>query len=246
MRRLTAPERAFISGDKIGKDWFSLKETIPEQYKEDFDDNLLFELVRPWPFQLENENQFRDVFRGQGGTMDYRFLQESLENYIFFEKILKFEYEPKLILETGTNACIFDWFCYKFLDDFELHTVDINTNCDFFVEEVNRHFGKNNITFHNASSPESLSKLFSGKKFDLAFLDAGHTRDQLLGEMNAADDLKIPVLIVDDWANDELNGAITDFVNQSGYEIVHSKKPSTGTRKVGWVKILENNQYGRK
>ena len=91
MRRLTAPERAFISGDKIGKDWFSLKETIPEQYKEDFDDNLLFELVRPWPFQLENENQFRDVFRGQGGTMDYRFLQESLENYVFFEKILKFE-----------------------------------------------------------------------------------------------------------------------------------------------------------
>ena len=112
MKQVTKGELKHISrldvdGNKV--DWYSLKDEIPDEYKEDFNDDMIFELVRPWPLSKGHKFGFRDVFNGQGGTMDYRFLKESIQNYEFFKKILQ-KYSPKMILETGTNACIFDWF----------------------------------------------------------------------------------------------------------------------------------------
>lgn len=174
--------------------------------------------------------------------MDYRFLRESLGNYIFFKNILQ-KYEPKCILETGTNAGIFGWFCYKFLDEFELHTVDKEGYCKFFVNHINNSFDKNNIHFYEDRSPECLNRNFFHMKFDLAFLDAGHSYEQLLGEMKTAADLNIPVLIVDDWSNENLDRAITDFVKETSYSIVDVKAGTEGSEitKVGYVKVLENS-----
>jgi hypothetical protein len=240
-----------IDGNRV--DWYSLRNEIPDEYKEDFNDDMIFELVRPWPLELSDKYEFRAVFNGQGGTMDYRFLKESIQNYEFFKKTLQ-KYSPKRILETGTNACVFDWFCYKFLDDFELHTVDINGYSEHFVNEVNNHFAKSNIHFYNDDSPSCINRLFFNEKFDLAFLDAGHSYKQLLGEMESADSLEIPVLIIDDFSDKNLDKAINDFVEATSYNIVETKSGTKGVKyadkdgnpidnkKVGYVKVLEREK----
>jgi len=242
---------ADVNGNDV--DWYALKDEIPNGYKDDFNDDMIFELVRPWPLRRGHKYGFRDIFNGQGGTMDYRFLKESIQNYEFFKKILQ-KYSPKVILETGTNACIFDWFCYKFLDDFELHTVDINGNSKYFVNEVNKHFGKNNIHFYEDNSPSCINRLFFNKKFDLAFLDAGHSYPQLLGELESANTLEIPVLIVDDFSDKNLDKAINDFVAATPYKIVETKSGTEGVKyndengnpvnnkKVGYVKVMEREK----
>ena len=241
MRQVTENELQLF-GDNL--DWYALKDEIPDEYKEDFDDDIIFELVRPWPLEMGNQNEFRDIFHGQGGTMDYRFLRESLGNYIFFKDILQ-KYSPTSILEVGTNSCIFGWFCYKFLDDFELHTVDINGYSQYFVDQVNTHFSKDNIYFYNDDSPTCINRLFFNKKFDLAFLDAGHTYEHLYGEMQASNDLEIPVLIVDDWSMNDLDRAINDFIESSSYKLVETKAGTKGSDNthVGYIKVMENDEY---
>ena len=75
---------ADINGNDV--DWHALRDEIPDEYKEDFNDDIIFELVRPWPLRRGHKYDFRDIFNGQGGTMDYRFLKESIQNYEFFKK----------------------------------------------------------------------------------------------------------------------------------------------------------------
>ena len=83
--------------------------------------------------------------------------------------------------------------------------------------------------------------MFFNKKFDLAFLDAGHTYEHLYGEMQASNDLEIPVLIVDDWSMNDLDRAINDFIESSSYKLVETKAGIKGSdnEKIGYIKVME-------
>ena len=246
MKQVTADEK--FHAEKWSSDWYTLRNEIPSKIKKYMEDDLLFELVRPWPFEIGNKNEFRDAFEGNGGILDYRFCRESWENFIYIRGVLE-KYKPFKILETGTNAGIFSWMCSNFLDDFEIHTIDLNPNSKTFVDKIKNHFNKGEIIFYNKRSPECFDNSwwnespFEKINFDFAFLDAGHTHDILLGELRAAGNLDIPVIMVDDWYSNPLNDAIEDFVSESDYEIVDSNSvtanPNHMTKKIGYVKILE-------
>ena len=244
MKQVTGQEK--FHAEKWASDWYTLRNEIPSEIKEYMEDELLFELVRPWPLEIGDKNEFRVAFNGNGGILDYRFCKESWENLIYIRSVLE-KYKPFKILETGTNAGIFSWMCSNFLDDFEIHTIDWNANSKVFVDKIKDYFNKGEITFYNKKSPECFDNSwwdespFEKINFDFAFLDAGHTYDILLGELRAAGNLNIPVIMVDDWSDDKLNRAIEDFVNESDYEVVDSKAGTTNSenKKVGFVKILE-------
>ena len=101
------------------------------------------------------------------------------------------------------------------------------------------------IYFYNDDSPTCINRLFFNKKFDLAFLDAGHTYEHLYGEMQASNDLEIPVLIVDDWSMNDLDRAINDFIESSSYKLVETKAGTKGSDNthVGYIKVMENDEY---
>ena len=244
MKQVTGDEK--FHAEKWSSDWYTLREEIPSDIKEYMEDNLLFELVRPWPLEIGDKKQFRAAFGGNGGILDYRFCRESWENLTYIRGVLE-KYKPKKIIETGTNAGIFSWMCSNFLDDFEIHTIDWNPNSKTFVDKIKDYFNKGEIIFYNTKSPDCFKNEwwdespFSKQKFDFAFLDAGHTYDILLGELRAAGNLNIPVIMVDDWSDDKLNRAIEDFVSESDYKVVDLKAGTTNSdnKKVGFVKILE-------
>tara|TARA_R100000008_G_C3538409_1_gene143410 strand:+ start:111 stop:878 length:768 start_codon:yes stop_codon:yes gene_type:complete len=253
MKQVTKNELIHLEKYNPQLDWYTLKNKIPKEIKDDMEDELLFELVRPWPFERGNSTGYRSTLNGQGGTMDYRFLESSVDNFEFFKKHLQ-KYNPKYILETGTNAGILSWFCFKFLKEFELHTIDFNEESEFFINKIQNYFNESKssnkgiVHFYKDTSPECFDNQwwndneFKTKKFDLAFLDAGHHYSMLYGELQAAKKLDIPVIFVDDWQNPDLDKAITDFEKETDYNIIFSKE-GLEPKKVGYVKILEKEGY---
>ena len=85
-------------------------------------------------------------------------------------------------------------------------------------------------------------------------MDAGHSYPQLLGELESANALEIPVLIVDDFSDKNLDKAINDFVAATPYKIVETKSGTEGVKyndengnpvnnkKVGYVKVMEREK----
>ena len=177
--------------------WYAYEQSISEEYKEFFYDELLFDLAKPWPLGIKDCKFFtgtgdaregekdddRWAFRGHGGTLSVENYPASLLNIKNWEYIFN-KYKPKSILETGTNSGIFGFLCYKFLgNDFELTTIDCEPNSKICVDEVNKYFDNDLIEFHELDTFYGIKDFKTEKELDFAFLDSGHDTGILTAEI---------------------------------------------------------------
>ena len=227
--------------------WYKYENEILE-YKDIFFDNLILELVRPFPLNImdsqfmPNQNDIysnRNAFRGHGGTLSLDNYPSSLKNLNTWNDILQ-EFNPSKILETGTNSCIFGFLCYKFLENFELTTLDLEPNSKIFVDKVNEYFNDNKIIFYEINTNENIEHWKTEKEFDFAFLDSGHDFHTISAELNFCGNKKIPTIVCDDTNLEEVNSAINLFLTNNNYTLYREVKGIDGSS-MGYLKILKYN-----
>ena len=209
--------------------WYAYEQSISEEYKEFFYDELLFDLARPWPLEIKDCKFFtgtgdaregekdddRWAFRGHGGTLSVENYPASLLNIKNWEYIFN-KYKPKSILETGTNSGIFGFLCYKFLgNDFELTTIDCEPNSKICVDEVNKYFDNDLIEFHELDTFYGIKDFKTEKELDFAFLDSGHDTGILTAEIEFVLRKNIPVIAFDDHSLPEVDEMIKKFLTDN-------------------------------
>ena len=234
--------------------WYAYEQSISEEYKDFFFDELLFDLARPWPLEIkdckffigngtdeEEKDDDRWAFRGHGGTISVQDYPSSLKNIENWEYIFN-KYKPKFILETGTNSGIFGFLCYKFLgNDFELTTIDCEPNSAICVDKINESFDNDLIEFHEMNIPHHLKGFYTETQFDFAFIDSGHDEETLTAELEFCINKNIPIIAFDDCSLSEVDKMINKFLNDNrDYEIVEAFNGITGSG-MGDVKIVKRN-----
>ena len=234
--------------------WYTYEQSISEEYKDFFFDELLFDLARPWPLEIkdckfyigngtdeEEKDDDRWAFRGHGGTLSVNDYPSSLLNIKNWEYIFN-KYKPKFIFETGTNSGIFGFLCYKFLgNNFELTTIDCEPNSKICIDEINKYFDNDLIEFHEMNIPHDLKGFYMETQFDFAFIDSGHDEETLTAELEFCINKNIPIIAFDDCSLPEVDKMINKFLNDNqDYEIVEAFNGITGSG-MGDVKIVKRN-----
>tara|TARA_R100000742_G_C4279278_1_gene103415 strand:+ start:3537 stop:4292 length:756 start_codon:yes stop_codon:yes gene_type:complete len=235
----------------VGSSWYDNEDNITE-YQDFFFDELLFDLARPWPLEIKEcvycrgtedegeRDRNRWAFRGHGGTLLVEDYPNSLNVLKTWDTILT-KYKPKSILETGTNSGIFGFLCYKFLgNDFKLTTLDIEPNSKICVDEVNKYFDNNLITFYEMDINTRITNWEVEEEYDFAFIDSGHDEEILTKELNFCDKRKVPIIVCDDWILDAVNDTINVFLENSNYTLIETYNGITDNS-IGYLKILKRN-----
>ena len=234
--------------------WYAYEQSISEEYKDFFFDELLFDLARPWPLEIkdckfyigngtdeEEKDDDRWAFRGHGGTLSVNDYPSSLLNIKNWEYIFN-KYKPKFIFETGTNSGIFGFLCYKFLgNNFELTTIDCEPNSAICVDKINEYFDNDLIEFNEMNIPHDLKGFYTETQFDFAFIDSGHDEETLTTELEFCINKNIPIIAFDDYSLSEVDKMINKFLNDNqDYEVVETFNGIVSSG-MGDVKIVKRN-----
>jgi hypothetical protein len=235
--------------------WYAYEQSISEEYKEFFYDELLFDLARPWPLEIkdckffvgsekdeEEKDDDRWAFRGHGGTISVNDYPSSLKNIENWEYIFN-KYKPKSILETGTNSAIFGFLCYKFLgNDFELTTIDCEPNSKICVDKVNEYFNNDLIEFHEMNIPHDLKDFYIETQFDFVFIDSGHDEETLTAELEFCINEDIPIIAFDDYSLPQVDKMINKFLTENtNYQLVDVFNGISGSG-MGDIKIVKRDE----
>ena len=180
-------------------------------------------------FLINESKTNRDGWGGCCGSIDGisdENLSYSKKGNEFIQSVL-LDVNPYNILETGTNYGSFGYTCYETLSDFNLYTCDnhIDNNSERCINFINSHYNRDNIKYHNKDSLKFLKEIIDDGKiqFDLAWLDSKHTYSHLLGELNMANELNIPYIMVDDFHHHrDIQQAIFDFLKFEEDWRIHS------------------------
>jgi hypothetical protein len=117
----------------------------------------------------------------------------------FQEKVFK-TVNPRNVIETGTHKARYDYMIKVNVPDIKIHTFCIDERSKLCVDYLNSRFGQY-ITFHEGNSLDTLTNfkgLESGEKFDLAWIDGGHSTDLAYSDLINCARLGIKNITIDD------------------------------------------------
>jgi hypothetical protein len=149
------------------------------------------------------------------------------------------ELKPKRILEVGTHKAQYAYLAKKVLPEVEIVTFGIDEPSQICVDMVNEYYDNEFIEFHPGDSLETLSSYETDKKFDLAWVDGGHSYECAFSDLENCARLGIDTILLDDTRTypDRVGRAMIDFNEQFGYNLIST---SDDCRGIAWLeKITE-------
>lgn len=208
-----------------------------ETNKKDF---ISIEELKKYDYDFLNE-LYVQFDHHEGCSFGWTTINSLLNQVLFHEKVIN-ELNPKNVLEVGTYKCMYPYLLKKNVLDVQVYTFGINEESQKCVDLVNKHFNENFINFYVGDSTKTLSE-FEPKdvKFDLAWVDGGHTYDVAYSDLINCARLEIPEILIDDVDMNDVKKALQKFLentyeNENGeyhYEIIDQ---SNGERMITWIK----------
>lgn len=151
-----------------------------------------------------------------------------------FHKKVFSQLNPKNILEVGTHKANYSYFCKTEIPDIKIVTFGIDAPSEICVNMVQEYFSDDFIEFHCGDSKETLSEYESDIKFDLAWVDGGHSYDCAISDLNNCLRLGIENILIDDVTLlESVKNALNDFLtNNPQYTIIEE---SGDERNIVWI-----------
>ena len=140
------------------------------------------------------------------------------------------ELKPKRILEVGTHKAQYAYLAKKFLPEVEIVTFGIDEPSQICVDMVNEYYVDKFIEFYHGDSLETLSSYETDKKFDLAWIDGGHSYECAISDLKNCARLGICTILLDDSRTypDSVGRAMIDFNEQFGYNLISTTDDCRG------------------
>lgn len=170
----------------------------------------------------------------------------SLVNQLNFHKKWISEIKPKFVLEVGTHKGFYSYFMKKLVPDIKIHTFGINEESQLCVDEIHKFFEEEFITFYPGDSVETLTNFENTDqiKFDLAWVDGGHTYECAYSDLQNCDRLGIENILIDDCDNHDVSKALDDFIQSKseGQEYTYvSIEQDPSERNITYIKRVPTN-----
>jgi hypothetical protein len=199
----------------VSKEYF-----YSDSYFEKYDYDFLLKLSNIWG-NIEGSTFFSP-------NLDQQKLQ------LEFHKKCFSEINPKNILEVGTHKANFSYFVKKNFPNVKVVTFGIDPESEQCVNLVQEYFSENFIEFHCGNSLQTFSNYNTSLKFDLAWVDGGHSFDCAYSDLNNCLRLGIKNILIDDVTLlPEVKRAVIEFLDKSpNYKIIDE---STDERGIIWI-----------
>ena len=157
-------------------------------------------------------------------------IEASVKGVTYIVNLL-LKYNPKKILEVGTNAGSFSIICKEVLKDVQIYTVDREPGFIKRVNMINEHYGDSFINFFLESSLSDNFKNWAKENgpYDFAWIDGNHSYENAYSDIETAlvagssivgcDDCgeKIPTGVYD-VVNDLVKENKINFISESKIE----------------------------
>ena len=191
-----------------------------DSYFEKYDYDLLLTLSNVWG-------------NVEGSTFYSPNLDQQKIQLEFHKKCFS-EIKPKTILEIGTHKANYSYFVKKNYPDIKIVTFGIDPQSEECVNLVQKYYSENFIEFHCGNSINTLSEYNTPLKFDLAWVDGGHSFECAYSDLNNCVRLGIKNILVDDVVLiSDVNKAVVEFLNKNpNYSL---KDKSTDERGIVWL-----------
>lgn len=211
-------------------------QTIKEKINEIFNHPLISGDNYSW---IDHRN--RD-FNSDGGCIDLN--DNSIESSILgVSYIVNFllKYNPKKILEIGTNSGSFSLISKLVLGDVQIYTVDREPKFKERVDQINSFFENPFIHMFigDSTNTEFITWANQNSPYDFAWIDAKHSYENALSDINTSLSCNIKIIACDDCGPKIPTGvlpAVTTLVNENKVKIVSDSKIESW---VGAITIIE-------
>lgn len=150
------------------------------------------------------------------------------------------EVKPKRILEIGTHKAQYCYLAKKVLPEVKIVTFGIDAPSQICVDMVNEYYGEDFIEFHCGDSVETLSEYQTDKKFDLAWVDGGHSYEIALSDLTNCARLGIKTILLDDTRTypNLVGKAVSKFAEECEYRLIGV---SDDCRGIAWLEKILND-----
>lgn len=194
------------------------------------DANYFASLYPTYDFEFLNK-LFSVWSQPEGSTFGWDSMNGSTIQTNFHKKVFQ-EVNPNRILEVGTHKGSYSYFAKKELPKVQIHTFGIDSESKTCVDMINEHFNEEFITFIEGNSAETLTIFKTRMKFNLAWIDGGHTYEECLSDLKNCARLNITNILVDDNSMSTVSNAVSDFCKEFNYNI---KEQSADERIIAWL-----------
>ena len=155
------------------------------------------------------------LFVGEKRMMDARAGQTK-----FLRSIIS-EVKPERVIEIGTHRAYFGAFLLNEFDIKEFVTFGLDAKSEGNIQILREEFSKTKIRFIFGDSKTTFTSFMPEHRFQLAWIDGGHTPDIIASDLRNCARLGIKHILVDDVRSGfpEIPFAIKDFNEQYGYKV---------------------------
>jgi hypothetical protein len=180
-------------------------------------------------------------YDGEGSSLFFsKWECDAQEEQLRFKKYCLENYQPKHILETGTNKGEFCYLAKHFLPDCIITTFDLHEFSGKCVDVVNEYFGTKDVTFIQGNTSQTLSEFTPDSSVDFAHVDGGHDYHTAYSDLQNCDRLEVLYVLVDDYGHmPSVINAVDTFCEDYPYTLVDQDDMSKDGR--GLV-LLRRNQ----
>lgn len=153
-------------------------------------------------------------------------LEHSNVSDVQLDFIFKHVGDARVILETGTNKCLFAYALTEhFKRRFIFYSFDIDENARRCALKFNEYMPfDSNVMIFTGDTKRTFPKMVDIElydyddeeriEFDLAWIDGGHEYDTALNDITCSMKLQIPKILVDDTSGAQVANAVRDALSQ--------------------------------
>ena len=148
----------------------------------------------------------------EGGLFNWTAAENMLHQLRFHKKYLQ-KIQPKYILEIGTFKGFYSYVVKKEVPEVKVYTFGINEGSQLCVDEINKLYGENFITFFPGDSVETLTDFDNPDdiQFDMAWVDGGHSYECASSDLINCGKLGIENILIDDCDMWQVDKALREF-----------------------------------